>query len=105
MFFENVWESELSQCIDKDTREKVIISSGSYSEELLEDVADDELPAIYGGSCECQATCIYSDKGPWSDCENLINFKEPKAVANENDDISTFKALFGNVGPKSKPVK
>jgi len=53
MFFENVWESELSQCIDKDTREKVIISSGSYSEELLEDVADDELPAIYGGSCEC----------------------------------------------------
>ena len=59
---------------------KVFISSSGTSDELQEDIDDEELPAIYGGSCECQATCIYSEKGPWSDCENLINFKEPNKI-------------------------
>lgn len=30
---------------------------------------------MYGGNCECDATCIYSDKGPWADVENKINFQ------------------------------
>ena len=62
---------------------KVFISSSCTSDELQEEINDEELPAIYGGSCECQATCIYSEKGPWSDCENLINFKEPNKKVNK----------------------
>ena len=31
-------------------------------------------PKFYGGLCECEATCVYSDKGPWADIENRINF-------------------------------
>jgi|TARA_B110000305_G_C19368274_1_gene603066 hypothetical protein len=61
---------------------KIFISSSGTSDELQEEIDDEELPAIYGGSCECQATCIYSEKGPWSDCENLINFKEPNKKVN-----------------------
>ena len=29
---------------------------------------------MYGGACDCEATCVYSDKGPWADVENKINF-------------------------------
>lgn len=35
----------------------------------------DNLPKIYGGACDCEATCVYSDKGPWADVENKINFQ------------------------------
>ncbi len=33
------------------------------------------LPKLYGGECECEATCVYSDKGPWADVENKINYQ------------------------------
>ena len=85
MFFENVWESELCQCVDEETMSKVLISSSGTSDELQEEIDDEELPAIYGGCCECQATCIYSEKGPWSDCENLINFREPNKKISSKD--------------------
>jgi hypothetical protein len=32
------------------------------------------LPSIYGGQCECEATCVYSDKGPWCDIINTVNY-------------------------------
>jgi len=34
-----------------------------------------DLPKLYGGSCECEATCVYSDKGPWNDTENRVNYQ------------------------------
>jgi len=34
-----------------------------------------ELPKLYGGKCECEASCVYSDKGPWADVENKINYQ------------------------------
>jgi len=33
------------------------------------------LPKLYGGECDCEATCVYSDKGPWADVENKINYQ------------------------------
>ena len=88
---------------------KVFISSSGTSDELQEDIDDEELPAIYGGSCECQATCIYSEKGPWSDCENLINFKEPNKIDYrkggefaEDPRQGQLNNLFGSMNIKSK---
>lgn len=88
---------------------KVFISSSGTSDELQEDIDDEELPAIYGGSCECQATCIYSEKGPWSDCENLINFKEPNKIDyrkggefTEDPRQGQLNNLFGSMNIKSK---
>lgn len=110
MFFENVWESELCQCVDEGTMNKIFISSSGTSDELQEEIDDEELPAIYGGSCECQATCIYSEKGPWSDCENLINFKEPnkkvntfkdKRELNDDPNIGELNNLFASFGGKN----
>lgn len=79
MFFENAWENELSKCLDKETLEKVFISGDDSHDELLAEVEEKDLPEIYGGMCECEATCIYSDIGPWCDYENTINFKDPNA--------------------------
>jgi|TARA_B110001450_G_scaffold185581_1_gene173612 hypothetical protein len=43
----------------------VFISSNESHEDLAADVDEAELPELYGGTCECDATCIYSEKGPW----------------------------------------
>ena len=80
MFFENAWEGELSSCIDeKILKEKVFISSNETHEDLMNEVRDLDLPELYGGVCECEATCIYSDKGPWIDFENTIDYRNPDA--------------------------
>jgi hypothetical protein len=79
MFFENAWENELSTIIHKDTLKKVFMSGDDSHDELIAEVKECDLPEIYGGMCECEATCIYSDIGPWCDYENTINFKDPNA--------------------------
>ena len=91
IFFENIWESELSTCVDEQTiKDKVEISPTETHEELLNEVDPEELPQLYGGNCECKATCIYSEKGPWSEGENFINYKDPNSNrfgdSDEDDD-------------------
>ena len=66
MFFEGAWENQLSQCLDPNiVKNKVFISSNESHEDLSAEVDEAELPLLYGGTCECDATCIYSEKGPW----------------------------------------
>lgn len=77
MFFENIWESQLVKCINENTLKKVVITSNSTHPDLQNQVDEYELPALYGGTCECKATCIYSEKGPWTEVENQINYKDP----------------------------
>ena len=77
IFFENIWESQLNKCINSDTVKKIVFSSGSTHKDLQNEVDEYELPTCYGGTCECKATCIYSEKGPWTEVENLINYKDP----------------------------
>ena len=75
MFFEGVWESEIKPHLHPKTASKVIITGENSHKDLMDRVDADKLPKIYGGDCECEATCVYSDKGPWADCENKINFQ------------------------------
>ena len=104
MFFENAWENELSKCIDKSTLAKIVISSDDTHEDLQAEVDEKELPEIYGGVCECEATCVYSDRGPWCDIENTINYKDPDAKkevgsddANDADErnLNALKFMLG----------
>ena len=74
MFFEGLWEDELSLIVDKKTLEKVKITGGESHQEMLDLIDEYELPDIYGGSCSCKAQCIYSEKGPWSEVENFIDY-------------------------------
>ena len=79
MFFDNVWESQLCQYVadQQGTLGKVVFSNSDTNDDLLEEVDEYELPKIYGGICDCKASCVYSEKGPWTEVENQINYQEP----------------------------
>lgn len=88
MFFESAWENELSQCLDQNIlNNKIFFSSSDSHEDLQANVREIDLPELYGGTCECDATCIYSEKGPWCDFENTIDYRNPD-VNNDSGDGS-----------------
>lgn len=51
-----------------------MITGESTHGDIVDKFEPQNLPKLYGGTCECEATCVYSDKGPWADVENKINF-------------------------------
>lgn len=69
-----------------------MISANHTHSDLTDEVDEYELPAIYGGICDCRATCVYSEKGPWSEVENLINYRDPQADSDEeaNERLAGF---------------
>ncbi len=75
MFFQDIYDFEIKPIISKETAAKIIITGEQTHKSLQDKVDVDKLPRLYGGSCECDATCVYSDKGPWADVENKINFQ------------------------------
>ena len=83
-----------------------MISSSETHDELLEQVDEHDLPELYGGLCCCKATCIYSEKGPWSEVENFVNYQDPTANDSDefdNDDLNEMQinaSLFGGIGAK-----
>ena len=97
MFFENIWESQLSTCIDADTLNKIFISSTDTHDDLLEEVDEYELPELYGGVCSCKAQCIYSEKGPWTEVENFINYQDPTANQSDSSDGDVDERNIGNL--------
>lgn len=80
---------------------------------MLECIDEYELPEVFGGMCACKAQCVYSEKGPWSEVENNIDYQNPGAYSDSDEDVdedmSELQALsskamagmFGN-GPKNK---
>lgn len=74
MFFEDYYESELKPHLSARTASKIVITGENSHKDLLEKFDTANLPKLYGGVCECEAMCVYSDKGPWADVENKINF-------------------------------
>jgi len=77
IFFENVWESQFSKALKPASKQKIKFSASATHQDLTNEVDEYELPSLYGGICECKATCVYSEKGPWTEVENQINYKEP----------------------------
>ena len=57
---------------------------------MLNGVDEYDLPTLYGGLCDCKATCVYSEKGPWSEVENLVNYQEPQYSDDEEDIADEF---------------
>lgn len=85
IFFENIWEAQLSKSMAKETKSKVKISTTSSHADLKDRFDEYELPQIYGGVCECRATCVYSEKGPWTEVENQVNYKLPQEISDDDD--------------------
>lgn len=55
--------------LDPVTVQKIHILGAGYLTELLKQVPSENLPTIFGGTCECEEGCAFSDKGPWQDPE------------------------------------
>lgn len=77
MFFENFYNNEILPNLSERTAAKVLITGESAPQCLIEAVEPERLPQLYGGQCNCSAQCIYSEKGPWSDILNVIDFQNP----------------------------
>lgn len=51
--------------LDPVTREKIHILGSGYKQQLLAQVPAENLPKSYGGTCDCEGGCEFSDAGPW----------------------------------------
>lgn len=74
MFFESHYLTEIKPQFSLHTASKILITNESAPKELLDVVTPENLPRIYGGKCDCIAQCIYSEKGPWTDVVNTIDY-------------------------------
>ena len=55
MFFESFFNSELKPQLSAKTVAKISVTGESTPACLLQDIDADKLPAVYGGTCQCQA--------------------------------------------------
>jgi hypothetical protein len=55
---------------------KIFLTAESSHPKLLELIEASKLPKEYGGEATAEATCIYSERGPWTEVENHINYQE-----------------------------
>ena len=53
--------------LDPVTVQKIHVLGSGYQKELLAQVPKENLPTIFGGTCECDGGCAVSDAGPWQD--------------------------------------
>ncbi|KAL5508615.1 SEC14 [Sanghuangporus vaninii] len=72
--FATVW-SIIKAWLDPVTVAKIYIPSGDGKNELLEQIPAENLPADFGGLCQCPGGCSLSDAGPW----NPANFQNGAA--------------------------
>ncbi|KAF9731696.1 hypothetical protein PMIN06_012650 [Paraphaeosphaeria minitans] len=64
--FSGVW-SVVKRFLDPVTVNKIHILGSGYQKELLAQVPAENLPKLFGGSCDCPGGCELSDAGPWQD--------------------------------------
>lgn len=55
--------------LDPVTVQKIHVLGSGYEKELLEQVPKENLPKEFGGTCECEGGCGFSDMGPWQEKE------------------------------------
>ena len=64
--FSTVW-SIVKPWLDEVTVAKIdIVSSAYVKEKLLSQIPAENLPAEFGGTCQCVGGCSLSDVGPWN---------------------------------------
>jgi CRAL/TRIO domain len=59
--------SVVKSFLDPVTVQKIHVLGANYQKELLEQVPAENLPIIFGGTCDCDDGCAFSDEGPWTD--------------------------------------
>ncbi|KAK7182762.1 cytosolic factor, phosphatidylinositol/phosphatidylcholine transfer protein [Paraphaeosphaeria sporulosa] len=93
--FSGVW-SVVKRFLDPVTVNKIHILGSGYQKELLAQVPAENLPKLFGGSCDCPGGCELSDAGPWQDDQWV---KPPKWAKKAED-----KNVIDNTGVPAPTV-
>jgi hypothetical protein len=98
--------------LDPVTVQKIHVLGSNYHKELLTQVPAENLPEIFGGTCNCEGGCALSDEGPWTDPQWA---KPPKwmekgdeadeAITNKPGDTEEVEAGQGATDVVSAPEK
>jgi len=51
--------------LDPVTVDKIQVLGSGYQAQLLAQIPKENLPKIFGGDCDCEGGCLFSDAGPW----------------------------------------
>ncbi|KAI8633523.1 CRAL-TRIO domain-containing protein [Xylariaceae sp. FL1651] len=68
-FFQRGLWSVVKGFLDPVTASKIQVMGGDYKKTLLQQIPPENLPATYGGKCQCEGGCELSDAGPWQEDE------------------------------------
>ncbi|EQL33066.1 hypothetical protein BDFG_04813 [Blastomyces dermatitidis ATCC 26199] len=69
--------------LDPVTVQKIHVLGAGYEAELLAQVPKENLPKEFGGECQCEGGCEFSDMGPWQEKEWA---KEPLWAKKKTDE-------------------
>ncbi|KAH8593880.1 CRAL-TRIO domain-containing protein [Bisporella sp. PMI_857] len=83
--------------LDPVTVEKIHILGTAYQKELLAQVSAENLPTIFGGTCDCPGGCQLSDEGPWKDPQWAKPAKWEKKKAADSSTIDTSAVNPGTI--------
>ena len=94
--------------LDPITVEKIHVLGGGYQKELLAQIPAENLPKIFGGSCDCDGGCALSDVGPWTETEWAKPPKwaqqQPGAEQTVIDNENTNPGTIPDAGAAGKPA-
>ncbi|KAI9731968.1 MAG: cytosolic factor, phosphatidylinositol/phosphatidylcholine transfer protein [Cirrosporium novae-zelandiae] len=91
--------SVVKSFLDPVTVQKIHVLGSGYQKELLEQVPKENLPKAFGGTCECEGDCAFSDMGPWKEAEwtkpaawekKKEAAKESKEAAKSSDPVPAY---------------
>ncbi|ELR03805.1 hypothetical protein GMDG_01334 [Pseudogymnoascus destructans 20631-21] len=86
--------------LDPVTVEKIHVLGSGYQSQLLAQVPAENLPEQFGGSCDCEGGCGFSDAGPWSEPEF---YRSPK-WAKKRGEEKKEDAVIDNTEGKGETV-
>jgi len=75
--------SVIKRFLDPVTVAKIHVLGSGYETELLKQVPPENLPKQFGGSCDCEGGCQFSDLGPWHEPE----WENPRKEKKEDVDV------------------
>jgi hypothetical protein len=81
--------------LDPVTVAKIHVLGSGYQSELLQQIPAENLPKPFGGKCECQGGCEWSDDGPWKD----PNFAKPPKWAKDSSKPAEGTAAAAEAKP------
>ena len=78
--------------IDAKIKSKIKVFGVDYKSYLLERIDSENLPKIFGGSCECPGGCLFSIAGPWKKPDE-IEENIPEDILKRRKEITDIMTL------------